>query len=82
MIRDDYLVRCVGIYHLISSDVPRRYQAIMAARREHACIVLEEQERQKSRNSNCAENLAIVSKASSQESCKQALKIAKLVGLI
>ena len=78
----DFLICCVGLDHLISSNIPQRYQAIMAARKEHSRIVLKEQERQNKYEINCPEDLARVSKASSERSREHSHKIGKLVALI
>ena len=78
----DFLICCVGLDHLLSSDIIQRYQAIMAVRKAHLRIVLEEQERQTKHEINRPEELACVSKASSTRSRARAHKIGKLVALI
>ena len=82
VISRDILICCVGLDHLISSDIPRRYQDITATRKEHSRTVLEEQDRQNKNEINCPEDLARVSKASSDWSRVQSHKIGKLVALI
>ena len=72
----------VGLDHLISRDVGERYEALKAARRKHARIVLAEQKRQKRENRFSVEDLARVACASSQWSRERARKVGILVSSI
>ena len=65
----------VGLDHLISRDVGERYQALKAARKEHAKIVLAEQKAQRLQGKNSVEDLARVSGMSSYWSRERAHKV-------
>jgi hypothetical protein len=77
---DFFLTHCVGLDHLISRDVAKRYEAVKEARKEHSRTVLEEQERLRFLNVDSIENLARVSEASSNISRKRARRIGRLLG--
>lgn len=66
---------CVGLDHLISRDVYKRYEALRAGRKEHARIVLEEQNWQRLHGVNSPEDLARVSRRSSKSDRARSRKI-------
>eukprot|EP00956_Cyclotella_meneghiniana_P000608 scaffold666_cov48-Cyclotella_meneghiniana.AAC.6 len=63
----DEVAKCVGILHLLSEDVRRRYHDYKLGRLKHSHTVLQEQERQRELGGVSTRLLANVSKASSQE---------------
>jgi hypothetical protein len=75
----EFALRCVGLSHLISHDVSKRWDDIKEARRYHVKIVLEEQDRQRSTNINSPEHIARVSSRNSALSRKKSQVMAKLV---
>ena len=73
-----FLVNCVGLEHLISRDVPKRYNSIKKGRKEHSRLVLGEQKRQKNTCDVSSVMLAHVSKRSSEPSYMRAHNIAMM----
>ncbi|KAL7476751.1 hypothetical protein ACHAW6_002585 [Cyclotella cf. meneghiniana] len=82
VIAKDFLICCIGLDRLILRDEPQRSVGIITRRKEHSRIVLQEQERQNKNEMNSPEDLACVSKASSERSLARARKIGKLVAMI
>jgi hypothetical protein len=75
-VAQEHLVRCVGIDHLISRDIPQRYQAIKEGRKEHIRLVLQEQDRQRREGVNKPEQLSKVSFRSSIYSRERSHRVA------
>lgn len=72
------LIKCVGIFHLLSDDVNASSRESKLNRRAHSITVLEEQERQRELGGTCVKVLANVSRLSSKQARDTALKIAFL----
>ena len=73
-----FLVNCVGLEHLISRDVPRRYKANKRGRKHHSKLVLAEQKRQKENHDESVSMLAYVSSKSSRPFRMRAYTIAEM----
>lgn len=74
----EFFVNCVGLEHLISRNVPKRYKTVKKARRDHSRLVLGEQKRQKDTCNVSSTKLAYASKRSSESSHKKAHTIAMM----
>lgn len=72
----------VGLDHLISRDVSKRYEGIQLARKKHAKVVLAEHAAQRKRGRVSIEDLALVSSKSSRWSRERARKVGILVSMI
>jgi hypothetical protein len=72
----------VGLEHLISRDVEERYIAMRLARKKHAKIVLAEQRAQRRHRRVSVEDLAEVSRRSSQLERERVRKVGILVASI
>ena len=72
----------VGLEHLISRDVEERYIAMQLARKKHAKIVLAEQRAQRRHRRVSVEDLAEVSRRSSQLERERVRKVGILVATI
>eukprot|EP00956_Cyclotella_meneghiniana_P030167 scaffold75189_cov121-Cyclotella_meneghiniana.AAC.2 len=69
----------VGLDHLISRDVLKRYQVRKLANREHVRLVLEEQSFQRHQQRISAEDLSQVASMSSQWQIERACKVGALI---
>lgn len=72
------LIKCVGLAHLLSTDVRARCKELKENRKVHAHNVLKEQERHRELGERCDESLASVSRLSSKKDRVRALKVAFL----
>eukprot|EP00804_Cyclotella_cryptica_P000760 CCRYP_001038-RA/>CCRYP_001038-RA protein AED:0.25 eAED:0.25 QI:0/-1/0/1/-1/1/1/0/190 len=73
----EVLIRCLGVDHLLSKDVPQRYREFKSARKMHVHTVLNEQDQQRERNECSMDELAYVSEESSKRARARAHKAAK-----
>ena len=78
----EILSNCVGMTHLLSCDVPKRYRGIKQARKDHARRVLRVQEWQKRNNIHRPEDLARVSERSSRSDRVKSYKVAFVMSSI
>jgi hypothetical protein len=78
----EFALLCIGLDHLIARDVSQRWESIKRSRKNHARLVLDEQNRQRSLNFNCPENLARVSAKDSASTRKRSHWIAKITAPI
>ena len=79
---EEHIIRCVGLDHLVSRDVGKRYQAIKDARRSHSDLVLAAYEWQLENNFESPEALARLSIRSSQPFQVRSYKVALLASYV
>ena len=75
---EEHIIQCIGLDHLVSRNVGKRYQAIKAARKAHANLVLDAYEWQLENNYENPEALARLSIKSSQAHQLRSRKVALL----
>jgi hypothetical protein len=73
---------CIGLEHLISTDVIQHIKSSKKAKKQHALTVLAEQDRQRKCNAGSHVNLARVSHTSSKSARERSRAVAKLVGSV
>lgn len=79
----DFAFHVIGLEHLISHDVPQKWESIKAMRKHHVNVVLQEQERmRRCREFNCPEKLARVAEKSSAKNRKRSTVRAQLAAPI
>lgn len=74
----EVLIRCIGLDHLLSDDVPQRYLKFKSARKMHVDTILNKQDQQREHNECSTEELAYVAENSSKWARERAHKTAKL----
>ena len=79
---EKHIIRCVGIDHLVSRNVGKRYQAIKEARRAHSDLVLDAYDWQLENHFDSPEALARVSMKSSQPFQLRSYKVALLASYV